>query len=68
VAYGKWRGWLETAKAMPAPWRWLGFLGAIIPPPLDDAIYDIIQRNRFGWFGKRAECLVPDEALAARFL
>ena len=68
VAHVKWRGWLEAAKTMPAPWRWLGVAGHIVPPPLGDWIYDIIQRNRFDWFGRRETCLVPDAALSARIV
>jgi predicted DCC family thiol-disulfide oxidoreductase YuxK len=68
VAYAKWRGWLEAAKTMPAPWRWLGFLGHLIPDFIGDPVYDLIQRNRFDWFGRRGDCLVPDATTRARFL
>ncbi len=60
--YVKWRAWLEAAKIMPAPWRWLGFAGRLVPRPLGDAIYDFIQRNRFDWFGRRETCFVPATA------
>lgn len=68
VSYVKWRGWLEAAKTMPAPWKWLGFAGHIVPAFIGDAIYDVIQKNRFQWFGKRETCLIPDAAVKARFL
>lgn len=68
VAYTKWRGWLEAAKTMPAPWRWLGFAGGVMPRRLGDVIYDIIQRNRFDWFGTRNVCLSPTAEMANRFL
>lgn len=66
--YCRYRGWLEAAKTMPAPWRWLGFGGHAIPDFIGDAVYNVIQKNRFNWFGKREACLVPDAAMKARFL
>ncbi len=68
VPYYRYRGWLEAAKTMPAPWCWLGFVGHIIPEFVGDAVYDVIQKNRFNWFGKRETCLVPDASTKARFL
>ncbi|MEZ5896927.1 MAG: DCC1-like thiol-disulfide oxidoreductase family protein [Parvularculaceae bacterium] len=66
--YVKWRGWLEAAKSMPAPWKWLGFAGHVMPRPIGDALYDLIQRNRFDWFGRRATCFAPTPAEQARIL
>lgn len=68
VAHVRYRGWLEAAKTMPAPWRWLGTAGRIIPDFIGDAVYDVVQKNRFDWFGKREACLVPGASLADRFL
>lgn len=68
VPYYRYRGWLEAAKTMRAHWRWLGFAGHIIPEFMGDFFYDIIQRNRFHWFGRRETCLVPDAETKTRFL
>lgn len=68
IPYLRYRAWLEAAKTMPAPWKWLGFAGHIVPAFIGDFFYDNIQRNRFDWFGKRETCLVPDAKAAARFL
>ena len=68
VPYYRYRGWLEAAKEMPAPWKRLGFAGHIVPEFVGDFFYDIVQRNRFDWFGRRESCLVPDEETRARFL
>ncbi len=40
----------------------------IIPKFLRDAVYDYISRNRYNWFGKREECMVPTAELRAKFL
>ncbi len=68
VPYLRWSGWLAAARTMPAPWRWLGGLGRIVPDFIGDRIYDWVQRNRFDWFGKRATCFLPDAAQRQRFL
>lgn len=68
VPYYRYRGWLEAAKTMPPPWRWLGYAGHTIPEFVGDFFYDIIQRNRFQWFGRRESCLVQNAETQARFL
>jgi predicted DCC family thiol-disulfide oxidoreductase YuxK len=40
----------------------------IVPRPVRDAVYDFIARNRYGWFGKRDECMVPSPEIKNRFL
>ncbi len=68
VPHLRYRGWLEAAKTMPPPWRWLGMAGHIVPAFIGDFLYDVIQKNRFAWFGTRATCLAPDAEMATRFL
>jgi predicted DCC family thiol-disulfide oxidoreductase YuxK len=58
---------LYVIERLPAPWRWLRFLRAL-PRPWRDRLYDVVTRNRYRWFGKRAVCLVPPPGAAARFL
>ena len=58
-----------TAQSvMPAPWRWLGNAGRIVPGFLGNPVYDLVQRNRFRWFGKRDACLMPDERTKRRLI
>jgi predicted DCC family thiol-disulfide oxidoreductase YuxK len=40
----------------------------LIPAALRDALYRMIARNRYHWFGKSEQCMMPDPAVAARFL
>lgn len=40
----------------------------LVPRFIRDAVYDIIARNRYRWFGKRKECMLPSEELKKRFL
>ena len=47
--------------------RWLAYVGATIPEPIRDEIYDVIATNRYRWFGRRDECMVPTPEISARF-
>lgn len=40
----------------------------LVPAFLRDAIYDLIARNRYRWFGRREACLLPTAELQERFL
>jgi predicted DCC family thiol-disulfide oxidoreductase YuxK len=68
IPHLKWDGWLAAARTMPAPWRWLGRLGRLVPDFVGDRLYDWVQRNRFSWFGKRASCFLPSASERQRFL
>lgn len=49
---------LRIVAALPG-WRWVAVL-RIVPAPLRDALYGVIARNRYRWFGMRDTCLLPD--------
>jgi len=40
----------------------------IIPKFIRDAIYNIIAKNRYKWFGKKNECMIPTAELKSLFL
>ena len=40
----------------------------IFPKAIRDWIYDVVANNRYQWFGKRGECMVPTQELKAKFL
>ena len=40
----------------------------IIPKFLSNPIYNWIARNRYSWFGKRNECMIPTPEIQTRFL
>ncbi len=58
---------LGVASGLGMPWSFLGVFW-LIPSFLRDAVYDWIARNRYRWFGKREQCMVPTQALRERFL
>ena len=58
---------IAIAKALDGPWRWLSVL-EVIPRGVRDWVYSTIVRNRYRWFGKRSECLVPTADHESRFV
>jgi len=40
----------------------------ILPAYLRDFIYDFIAKNRYKWFGKKNECMIPSPELLSKFL
>lgn len=40
----------------------------ILPKFLRDGIYDFIARNRYNWFGKKENCIIPTPELKSKFL
>ncbi len=44
------------------------YLYILIPRPLRDIVYDFIAKNRYKWFGRRAQCRIPSPELKDRFL
>ncbi len=58
---------LRISRALGFPFTLLG-LGVVVPRPIRDAVYDLIARNRYRWFGRRDTCMTPTPDLATRFL
>lgn len=40
----------------------------IFPVSLRDAVYDLIAKNRYRWFGKKESCMMPTPEIKAKFL
>ena len=58
---------LEVCRRLGGAW-WLLSLLRFVPRALRDAVYRLVVRNRYRWFGQRATCRVPSPAERARFL
>jgi predicted DCC family thiol-disulfide oxidoreductase YuxK len=48
---------------------WPAMYGFIIVPKfIRDGIYNWISKNRYHWFGKKQECMIPTPEIRAKFL
>ena len=65
--YQRSRAALEVARGLTGLWPLLYVL-IIIPPFVRNGIYNWISRNRYRWFGKKDECMIPTSELKSRFL
>jgi predicted DCC family thiol-disulfide oxidoreductase YuxK len=66
-AYLKSSAALRIAKNLGGIYSILyGFM--IVPRFIRDFVYSIIANNRYRWFGKTNECMIPTPQLQARFL
>lgn len=41
---------------------------SILPKWLTNKVYDYIARNRYKWYGKKDECMLPTPEMKAKFL
>lgn len=58
---------LAVAAGLGWPWR-AAALARIVPASIRDALYRVVARNRFRWFGRRDTCWVPSRGDADRIL
>jgi predicted DCC family thiol-disulfide oxidoreductase YuxK len=58
---------LRIARGLGGAWPALGAL-RVVPRPLRDRAYGVVARNRYRWFGRREECMLPTPELRERFL
>ena len=58
---------LNICKALGGGFN-LFLIGYIIPRFVRDAMYRLVANNRYEWFGKEDQCMVPTDDLKDRFL
>ncbi len=58
---------LRVARKLNGAWPLL-YSFIIIPRFIRDAVYDLIARNRYKWFGKQEACWVPTPELRSRII
>jgi len=58
---------LRIARKMSNLWP-LFFVLLIIPSFIRDGVYDFIAKNRYKWFGKKEQCMIPKPGLREKFL
>jgi predicted DCC family thiol-disulfide oxidoreductase YuxK len=58
---------LEILDDLGGMWR-ISRLFKVLPKSFLDQLYDVIARNRYGWFGKKDKCAFPTPETRSRFL
>ena len=58
---------IVLSRYFRAPWKWLGAV-RIIPRPVRGWVYDLFAKNRYRWFGRMDECMVPIAEIRCRFV
>ena len=58
---------LEIARHLSGGWP-LFYFFKIIPRFIRDAVYNLIARNRYRFFGKKDACWIPTPDLKSRFI
>jgi len=58
---------LKVIKKLTGFWPVL-YIFIIVPKFIRDSVYNWIAKNRYQWFGRKDECMVPTPELKAKFL
>jgi predicted DCC family thiol-disulfide oxidoreductase YuxK len=66
-AYTKSDAAIRVAELLGWPYRLAG-IARLLPAGVRDRLYDVVATNRYDWFGRRDQCMVPDEDVSDRFL
>ena len=65
--YAKSDAVIRVARRLGGVYR-LFALSRVVPTGLRNLVYDFIAARRYGWFGKRDQCMVPSPEVRERFL
>lgn len=58
---------LKIARNLDGLWK-MFYIFIIVPRPIRDVVYKFVAANRYKWFGKYDQCMVPDKSVRERFL
>ena len=65
--YFRSRAALEIAKRLTGLWP-LFYVFRIVPSGILDVFYNLIAKNRYRWFGRQDQCMIPTKDLSLRFI
>ena len=58
---------LKIIKYLGGIWN-IAYIGLLFPEFFRNHIYDYIAKNRYKWYGKRENCMLPSKEIKAKFL
>ena len=59
---------LRVLRYLGGAWRVLGWLGAVVPRPIRDAVYDLVARHRHKLVRGAPVCVIPTADQRDRFI
>jgi predicted DCC family thiol-disulfide oxidoreductase YuxK len=59
---------LKIFRLLPYPYKILAFSEKIIPGSARDAVYQLVAKNRYRWFGEKESCRIPTDKEKSQFL
>ncbi len=66
-AYQKSNAALKLYNKLPWYWKWTQVFW-IVPKFMRDWVYNVIAKNRYKWFGKKEQCMIPTKEVRTKFL
>lgn len=67
VLYSRSTAALRISRYFGGLWK-LMYAFIIVPAPIRDGVYNFIGRNRYKWFGKKDQCMMPTPEQRAKFV
>ena len=58
---------IQIAKNLGGIWHY-GTVFRVIPTGISNKLYDYIAKNRYKWYGKKEQCMIPTKDLKVKFL
>lgn len=58
---------LKVMNQLPWYWKWFQAFW-IVPKFMRDGLYNLVAKNRYKWFGKKDQCMIPTPDIRNRFL
>jgi len=58
---------IRVAELLGWPYAAL-VVGRLVPREVRNELYDFVADNRYDWFGRKEQCMVPEEDVSDRFL
>lgn len=58
---------IKIAKEVGGIYSLMGMF-SVLPKSLSNSVYDYVARNRYKWYGKKEECMIPTPEMKAKFL
>ncbi|WP_461533382.1 thiol-disulfide oxidoreductase DCC family protein [Sinomicrobium sp.] len=59
---------IEIASNLGGLWPSIRVFQYLLPSGLRDRLYNFVAKNRYKWYGKKEQCMIPTPELKAKFI